>query len=182
MGCGMSKQDYEIESLEYKLSKYGCYLDRMERELSAYKTVCNELGIKMGCSIDDNVKSVNSLYRKRKGTPSTPFDIVNDINDVWAVQKDLQWPAISTDKVHESVKEYVHQTDLDSHSIKDILSDTYDHAYAFSKFMTFFNGEYIPRQNKQSPESEKLMFNSVTCDQFISCLKHISEEMKNQNE
>jgi len=82
---------------------------------------------------------------------------------------------------HDIVKEYITHYDLES-SLENILDKKAYLPNEFAKFNNFFNGEFIPKYNRQNSGSPKLMNNSISFDQFINCMKRILQTNKENDQ
>jgi len=183
MGCGISKQD-DMKSLENELWSEKCKLQKIKGELTLYKRVCDQLGINPEDTVDDNIERIARLHAKGKSRagPCCANDDMNYINDdVWDVKKELNWPTLPMHIAHDIVKEYITHYDLES-SLENILDKKAYLPNEFAKFNNFFNGEFIPKYNRQNSGSPKLMNNSISFDQFINCMKRILQTNKENDQ
>jgi len=167
--------------MEHKLLMYISIIDSKERELTKYKNTCHMLNISLDDTLDNNLERFVTLYAQRKVvSPSNLIDDMNDIDRVWNDKKEMKWQTVPTILVYDIVEDYITHYHL-ANSVENILSDKYAyHQDEFAKFNTFYNGEYIPHYNSQTHVSSKLSENSVSFDQFITCLKRIL--LMNENE
>ena len=157
------------------------------KEMEMYKFVFMRLGISIEDTYEQNLKTIFDGYAQNQMHAPKPLDNFERYDGAYASYGQCympmldnygireynipKWKTVPMSDVENIVQKYVDEhcdEFLDENVLDNMKTSRYLREEQFRKFISFYNGIYVPRYNSGKLLGEQIPFNGITFPQFDS--------------